>query len=114
MTTMAMTTMVREYRVERRRECDSANERDNETETEGRKRERVRENSMVPTKDNATINHNRERETKGREREQPNDSAECRYNNLTARTNKCASNDGTQKAVATMARQKISNIIIIA
>jgi hypothetical protein len=47
MTTMAMTTMVREYRVERRRGCDSANKRDNETETEGRKRERVRENSMV-------------------------------------------------------------------
>jgi hypothetical protein len=30
---------------------------------------------MALTTDNATINHNRERETKGREREQPNDSA---------------------------------------
>jgi hypothetical protein len=68
---------------------------------------------MAPMKDNATINHNRERDTKGREREQPNDSTERRYNNLTARNNKCAGDDGTQKEMATMARQKISNIIII-
>ncbi len=68
---------------------------------------------MAPTKDNATINHKREREAKVREREQPNDSTKRRCNNLTARNNKCAGDDGTQKAMATMARQKISNIIIV-